>query len=221
MKKIKVDKIKKLDLHVFEEKLKTMAMDGDLGDSLEDIKPSSLSSDKLNQVFQSVKNASIENRILKARKKLPSTRLPFGRHVQWIRNKSGVSKQDVAKNLQKDVSFVDKIEDGRINPISLLINELVDLMQFYRISVSELVATIAALAKLGGAKIGKMSAMARSSLSSNRDKKTEALDHAFDAVLHEIAKSEEADKKGFVIDEKYVAKLKKELVIRGEKSLLK
>jgi transcriptional regulator with XRE-family HTH domain len=221
MKNKNSDKKMSLNLAVLEKKLKAMAQDGDLNSILEDIKPAPLSDKKHHGFYTTVKRASIENHIIEARKELPRTKLPFGRHIQWIRAKGGISKRDIAQSLRKDISYIDKIEEGRTNPLCLLINDLAEIMQLFKIKVSEFIQAVKAYQKLTNSNTGKMNAMARSSFGLGSDKKEEALSHAFDAVRLEIVKKKKLSQEPSEIDKEFIEKLKIELKRQGYIELLK
>lgn len=197
-----------------------MAQSGDLGFVLDDTEPAALSVKETDRLYNAVMRASVENRIIEARRTLSNDKLPFGRHLQWIRNKSSTSREDIALSLEKDVSFIDKIEDGRASPLDLLRSEIADIMQLFRIGIKEFSRTVEAYLELSMAKTGKMSSMARSSLGTKTDSKEEALSHAFDAVLLKIAEKEKPVQQGPGIDEEYIREIRNELKKRGELELL-
>lgn len=212
------NKEKKKD--IFEEKLKEMARDGDLGFALEDIKPTTLTINEAHSFYNTVKKASLENKFRIARKALPEERLSFGRHLQWIRKKSRISKEDVAKVLRKDIDFINRLESGRINPLKILEDELIEIMQLFRIGISEFIQTIKAHYQISEVRTGKKYAMARSAFYLASEKKSEALSHAFDAVMQKIGEKENDIQDTLEIDEKYIEEIREELRRRGELELL-
>ena len=229
MKKQQIDKVKKLDLAIFEAKLQAMAEDGVFDSAMEEsldrlvreTEPAVLSDKELRQFYQTVRKTSHENAIMEARREVSAADLPFGRYLQLIRDKSGLSKTDMARLLNKDRSYIEKIENGRINPLHLLAKDVVDIMQLFKLTLTELKTLIKAFLTVSSAKSGRISAMARSSIKPGTKDKGDKLAHAMDAALQAIAKKTartEPDKTQ--IDPKYLESVQKEIKQRGAKDLL-
>lgn len=231
MKKQQVEKVRKLDLAIFEKKLRAMAKKGDfdfamdeiLDISMEETEPADLSDRDLRRFYQTARKAAHENVLIEARKKVSTAELPFGRHLQRIRDKSGLSQADIARLLNKDLSYIEKIENGQINPLKLLVNDLTDIMQLFRLTLTELKITIKAFLSLAAVKPGKVSAMARSSIKAGTKEKGDSVAHAVDAALQAIAKRSpktREQEEQIKIDPKYLEDIKRVLKERGEEGLL-
>lgn len=229
MKKQQIDKAKKLDLATLDAKLRAMAENGAFDDAMEEsldrlvrgTEPAELTASELSQFYQTVKKASVESAIMEARKKTPVKALPFGRYLQLIRDNCDLTKADIAKALNKDRSYIDKIENGQINPLHLLAKDVADIMQLFRISLSELKMIIKEFLSFAAAKKSKASAMARSSIKAGVKGKEDSLGLAMDAALQAIAKKKGKTRHGNIkIDPDYIEAVKKMLEERGERSLL-
>jgi transcriptional regulator with XRE-family HTH domain len=171
--------------------------------------------------YQTVKKASHENALTVARRKVVPKNDPFGRFLQLIRTKSELSKRDVAQLLNKDYSYIEKIENGQINPVNLPPPDVVDIMQLFKLTLSELVTGIKAFVSLSIVKKGKISGMARSSIKPGAEGKEDSLAHAMDAALQKIAeKNAQTQQDKTEIDPNYLEAVKEELEKRGEESLL-
>lgn len=229
MKKQKINKVKNLDLETFDAKLRAMAEDGAFDGAMEEsldrlvrkTEPTELTASELNQFYLTVKKASVEKAIMEARSKTPVTDLPLGRFLQLVRDRSGLSHAQVARGLNKDASFVERIENGQIDPLSLMANELADIMQLFRLTLTEMISSIKAFLSLAAVKRCKISGMARSSVKADAEDKGERLAHAMDAALHAIAKKKTQDLPDIVkIDPDYLEIIKQELKQRRAEDLL-
>ncbi|CAB1064137.1 hypothetical protein D1BOALGB6SA_8928 [Olavius sp. associated proteobacterium Delta 1] len=229
MKKQQIDKVKKLDLATFDAKLRAMAENGAFDEAMDesldrllcDTEPAELTANELDQFYQTVKKASVESAIMEARKKTPVKELPFGRYLQLIRDNCDLTKADIAKALNKDRTYIDKIENGQTNPLHLLTEDVADIMQLFRISLSELKMIVKAFLSLATVKKGKASAMARSPIKAGAKGKEDSLELAMDAALQAIAKKKDkARHDNIKIDPGYFEAIKKILEKREEQSLL-
>jgi len=196
MKKQQIDKIKNWDLSAFDAKLRDMADEGIFDGSMEEhldrllreAEPTELTDNEQDRLYQTIKKASDKNAILDARRVTPLGGLPFGRYLQLIRDKCELTKEDVARLLNKNVIYVDKIETGQTSPLRLLSKEVADIMQLFRLTVSELKSTIKSFLSLADLKQSKTSAMARSSIKAGTKGQEDSLGFAMDAALQAIAK---------------------------------
>lgn len=229
MKKQQIDKIKNLNSATFDAKLRAMAEKGTFDDAMEEsidrllreTNPAELTDSELKQFCQTVKKASGENAIMDARSKTPITDLPFGRFLQLVRDRSGLSHAQVGKILNKDASFIERIENGQINPLSLMANEVADIMQMFRLTFTEMISVIKAFLSLASVKRSRISGMARSSVKTDATDKGERLAHAMDAALQAIAKKKNKDQPDIVkINPDYLEAIKQELKQRRAKDLL-
>ena len=229
MKKQQIDKIKKLDLAEFDKKLQAMADTGIFDDAMEEslnklvreAEPTELTATEINQFYQTVTKASVERAIMEARSKTPVTNLPLGRFLQLVRDRSELTHAQIAGALDKGTSFVERIENGQINPLSLMVNEVADIMQLFRLTLTELAITIKAFPTVSYAKRSKIRGMARSSVKADAEDKGQRLEHAMDTALQAIAKKKSQNQPDSEnIDPNYLGAIKRELKKRMAEDLL-
>jgi len=229
MKKQQTNKTKNLDLATFDAKLRAMAENGAFDETmsesldrlLRETEPTELSASELSQFHQTVKKASVESLIVEARRTMPVKVLPFGRYLHLIRDRCELTKTDIARVLNKDRTYVDKIESGQTNPLHLMAKDVADIMQLFRLTLTDLKTTIASFLSLAESKKSKASALARSSIKANEKGKEDSLGLAMDVTLQAIAiKTGTACHGNIKIDPDYIDAIKKSLKERGEKDLL-
>lgn len=222
MKKRQIDKIKNLGLAAFEQKLRSMAQEDEspLGlDALNSIQPAVLSEENRQQFLNTVKRAAHERALEEASKKCRKAELPFGRHLQTIRDQSGLTQADIARLLNKPPSYIDKLESGQINPLTILATDLAQIMQLFRITLSGLKKTISAFLLLSTRQTGGVSVMARSSIQTGTKERGDGLGHARDAVLQAIAKKK-GGQDAQQIPPDFLQSVQDVLKQRGEEKLL-
>lgn len=226
MKKQQIDKVKNLDLATFDEKLRAMAESGAFDDAIEQsiskllnqTEPIELNPCELNKFYNSANRASVQKQILETRIKTSISSLPLGRFLQLVRDRSRLTHAQVASALNKDASFVQRLENGQINPINLKPYEVADIMQLFRLTLTNVISTINAYLSIGSTQQSRISGMARSSIQADATDKGECLAHAMDALQAVILK-----RKGHStekIDPDYLDGVRRELKKRGAKDLL-
>jgi hypothetical protein len=216
-------------LATFDIKLRAMADSGSfdegMGENLDrllrETKPAMLTEKELSQFYQTARKASIERIIMEARVGIPISSLPLGRFLQLIRDRCRLSRVQIAESLNKDTTFVERVEEGQINPLTLMANEVADIMQLFRLTLTEIATTIKSFLSLTAVKRCKISGMARSSIKSDATNKGETLAHAMDAALQEIAKKKTQGRPDAIkIDPDYIEAVKQELKRRRAEDLL-
>ncbi|MBW1783201.1 MAG: helix-turn-helix domain-containing protein [Deltaproteobacteria bacterium] len=229
MKKNQIDKVKNLDLATFDAKLRSMAESGAFDDAMEEsldrllnqTDPIELTTGDLNKFYNAVNKASVEKQILEARNKTPITSLPLGRFLQLVRDRCGLTYAQVARALNKDASFVQRLENGQINPLNLKANEVADIMQLFRLTLTNIISTIEAYFSISLMQQNRISGMARSSIQADATDKGERLAHAMDALQAAVLKrkgNSHADTEK--VDPSYLEGLRRELKKRDAKELL-
>ena len=229
MKNHQIDKIKKLDSTAFDEKLRAMAEDGVFDSAMEEnlerlfdqIEPTKLHINEKNAFYKTVTKASVENVIMEARAKTPVSNLPLGRFLQSVRDRSGLSHAQVAHSLNKKTSFIERLENGQINPLKLMVKDVANIMQMFRLTITDIITTLNAFIATNSAKGQRIKGMARTSIKSDAGDKGDRLAHAMDALQAAIEKKKshgrvEAQK----IEPTYIDTLKQELIKRNAKDLL-
>lgn len=229
MKKQQIDKVKNLDLATFDAKLRAMAESGAFDDAMEEsldrllsqTEPIELTTGELSKFNSAVNRASVEKQILETRSKTPISSLPLGRFLQLVRDRSGLTRAQVASVLNKDASFIQRLENGQINPLDLKVNEVADIMQLFRLTLTNIISTIKSYLSIGLIQQNRISGMARSSIRADATDKGERLAHAMDALQAAILKRKShshADTEK--IDPAYLEGLRRELKKRNAKDLL-
>jgi len=229
MKKQQSNKKKNIDLVSFDAKLRSIAQSGAFDDAIDEsldrllhsTEPTKLSDRELDQFHQTIQKASIERLIMEKRKAIPVKGLPFGRYLHLIRDRCDLTKKDIAKTLNKDRTYVDKIEKGQTNPLYLETKDVADIMQLFRLTLTDLKTTIKLFLTLSASKRSKASAMARSSIKAGEKGREDSLGLAMDAALQAIATKKGKSCHGNIkIDPEYINAIKNVLKGRGEKDLL-
>lgn len=222
MKKQQIDKIKKMNLATIDRKLQSMANEYGLcpdGDELNTTQASLSDEDRL-CFLETVKRASHERALLEASKKVRKAELPFGRHLHTLRDKCGLTQSDIAKLLKKTPAYIEKIENGQVNPVSMLVADLADIMQLFRLTLSEFKSTATASLLLSENSAGNLSVMARSSLKPDTKERGDGIGHAMDAVLQAIAKKTVKPEDTPTIDASFLKSVHDTLKERDEQELL-
>lgn len=220
--------IEKIEVSIFEKKLQGLAHSGKLEASMNrlteqtysELVPAALSETELKSIYQTVKKASHEKALVDAKIYLTAS-LAFGRLLHFLRDKSGLTQIDIARLLRRDKSYVESLENCKIDPLKMPISDLADIVELFRINVSELVRAVKETATLSYAKASNVNAMARASIKAGTKQRGESISHAIDSVLLAIAKKEGAsDHNKTDIDDSFLNELRKELLKRGCSDLL-
>ena len=228
MRKQQIDRIKNMDLATFDVKLRAMAENGAFDDAMEEsldrlmqeTEPAKLTTSELNRFYHTVNKASVEKVIMEARSNTHVSSLPLGRFLQLVRDRTGLTHAQVAGALNKDALFIERLENGQINPLNLMASEVADIMQLFRLTLTNIISTIKVYLSIGLSKQNRISGMARSSIQADAKDKGERLAHAMDALQAAIAKKSYSRADIVKIDPAYLDGLKKELKKRNAKDLL-
>src|SRR5262249_16381314 len=109
----------------------------DVSDSMADhwLSTSSELSDSVKSRIKSnlkhrVQNAAIKNALSFAGKEP----LPFGRFIELVRERAGLSRSDVAQRLKKNDEYVQRVERGDVVPTQLRTPEFADLVELFQIT---------------------------------------------------------------------------------------
>jgi len=80
---------------------------------------------------QRMQNTAIQQALSSAGKEV----LPFGRFIESIRERAGLSRSDVAERLKKNDEYVQRVERGDVVPTQLRAPEFADLVELFQITV--------------------------------------------------------------------------------------
>lgn len=78
--------------------------------------------------------------------------LPVGRFVQSIRESAGLTTEEVALRLRKDVNDLQRFERGDIPPERIPVRDFADIMQLFRIKVGDLAPMLASSSAVAATK---------------------------------------------------------------------
>ena len=60
--------------------------------------------------------------------------LPFGRFIETVREKAGITRFQVAQRLKKDEQYVSRVERGDVGPVSMAAPDMADIAELFCIS---------------------------------------------------------------------------------------
>jgi ribosome-binding protein aMBF1 (putative translation factor) len=125
---------------------------------------------------QRIQNAAIQQALSSAGKEV----LPFGRFIESIRERAGLSRSDVAERLKKTDEYVQRVERGDVVPTQLKTPDFADLVELFQITVRAAVEMLqAAFDTLNYKSTFRASARACAGL--RNDKRGEDVERALDA----------------------------------------
>ena len=165
---------------------------------------------------QRMQNAAIQQALSSAGKEV----LPFGRFIESIRERAGLSRSDVAERLTKNDEYVQRVERGDVVPTQLRTPDFADLVELFQITVRAAVEML----KVGFDTLdyrNTFRASARACAGLRNDKRGEDVERALDAFARK--KQRELPRKSTLPTEIEVcaSKLQDELKRRGRVDLLK
>jgi transcriptional regulator with XRE-family HTH domain len=145
--------------------------------------------------------------------------LPFGRFLESIRERAGLSRSDVAERLKKTDEYVQRVERGDVVPTQLKTPDFADLVELFQITVRAAVEMLkAAFDTLDYKSTFRASARACAGL--RNDKRGEDVERALDAFARK--KQRELPRPSSLLPDIEVcaSKLQDELKQRGRVDLL-
>ena len=163
-----------------------------------------------------IQNAAIKQALTSAAKDV----LPFGRFIELVRERAGLSRSDVAERLQKNDEYVQRVERGDVVPTQLRAPEFADLVELFQITVRAAIEML----KVGFDTLdyrNTFRASARACSGLRNDKRGEDVERALDAFARK--KQRDLSRKSPLPKEIEVcaSKLQDELRQRGRVDLLK
>ena len=165
---------------------------------------------------QRMQNTAIQQALSSAGKEV----LPFGRFIESIRERAGLSRSDVAERLKKNDEYVQRVERGDVVPTQLRTPEFADLVELFQITVRAAVEML----KVGFDTLdyrNKFRASARACAGLRNDQRGEDVERALDAFARK--KQRELPRQSTLPRDIEVcaSKLQDELKQRGRVDLLK
>jgi ribosome-binding protein aMBF1 (putative translation factor) len=165
---------------------------------------------------QRMQNAAIQQALSSVGREV----LPFGRFIESIRERAGLSRSDVAERLKKNDEYVQRVERGDVVPTQLRTPEFADLVELFQITIRAAVEML----KVGFDTLGYRNtfrASARACAGLRNDQRGEDVERALDAFARK--KKRELPRKSTLPRDIEVcaSKLQDELKQRGRLDLLK
>jgi len=158
--------------------------------------------------------------IARAKETVSAKRLSFGRFLEAVRAKAGLTRLDVGVRLQKSDEYVQRLERGHLNPAELPTRELADVVELFRLVVTAVAQMILVSVETMNTK-QTIRASARSHGGLRHDIRGEDVERALDAFARKLAsKSPRVSAESKQIDT-CMANLREELQRRGRVELLK
>src|SRR3990172_6936305 len=157
-----IEELERLDLSVFEKKLHDLVSSGELDSSMNmfadqiynKLVPTTLSKKELQFLYENIKKAS-QVKALRDTRVYPTDNLAFGRLLQFLRNKSGLTQIDIARLLCKNKLYVENLENCQIDPLKMPVCDLVDILELFQINISKFIRVVKEFVTLSSANISK------------------------------------------------------------------
>lgn len=199
-----------------------LPMDDELAEIiLTNLEPVELTEDEMKKLSLGLYKAHQNKAIEQARVLLPKRKQSFGRHLQFLRLKAGPSVVEIARRLKMERSYLENIEAGWVNPMEIAREKIADIMELFRISLSEFVEIVKNSLVLVQVKTGEVKMLARSSSQVGSKERATGVSYALDAALIEIAKKKgQIPEESIQVNEEYLKGIREELIKRNRADLL-
>jgi transcriptional regulator with XRE-family HTH domain len=145
--------------------------------------------------------------------------LPFGRFMEAVREKSGITKIQLARRLKKDEEYISRIERGDLSPVSIPVPDFTDIMGLFHVGIGVVSQMVVASTRIAESKYAcRVSARSHSGL--RHDTRTADVERALDAFARKMQKKA-ATSSGVPPEvEACLIRVRDELERRGRKDLL-
>jgi transcriptional regulator with XRE-family HTH domain len=145
--------------------------------------------------------------------------LPFGRFIEAVREKAGMTRVQIAERLKKDEEYVSRVERGDVSPVSMVAPDIADIVELLHIRFDSVTEMVAASVNVSESKrTYRVSARSHGGL--RHDARTEDVDRALDAFARKMQKKAAASLRGSSEVTACLARVRAELEKRGRKDLL-
>ena len=145
--------------------------------------------------------------------------LPFGRFIETVREKAGMTRLQISGRLKKDEEYISRVERGDVGPVSMAAPDIADIVELLHISFGSVTEMVAASMKVSETK-HTYRASARSHGGLRHDARTEDVDRALDAFARKMQNMAAANPKGSPEVTACLTRVRAELEKRGRKDLL-
>lgn len=198
-----------------------LPLDDKVVDSVLQSTPEEISERVKNHFKSRLKERLIEEAISSARICIPWEGLPFGRYLEAVRSRAGLSREVVAARLQKTDEYLHRIERGDTSPVQLPVSEIVVILELFHIGLHAATQMLQASDRVSESKQNYRAA-ARSHGGVRHDIRSEDVEKALDAFARKLLKNkgkewqspDRAETAGFM------TKVETELKKRGRSDLL-
>ena len=158
--------------------------------------------------------------ITRAKTMIPDTQsLPFGRFMEAVREKAGITRIQIAGRLKKDEEYISRIERGDLNPVSIPTPDFADIMGLLHIGLGPVSQMVAASIKIAESK-HTYRASARSHGGLRHDTRTADVERALDAFARQMQKKAAISAGVPPEVDEYLRRVRDELERRGRQDLL-
>jgi transcriptional regulator with XRE-family HTH domain len=145
--------------------------------------------------------------------------LPFGRFLEAVREKAGMTKSQVARRLKKDEDYVSRLERGDLSPVSIPAPDFVDIMGLFDVGIGSASQMIVASMRITESK-HTYRAAARSHGGLRHDTRTDDVERALDAFARKMQKKVATSASVPPEVDACLKRIRDELEKRGRKDLL-
>ncbi len=118
--------------------------------------------------------------IAAARNEVSEHSIPFGRFVEAVRERAGITRAEIAQRIRKPEQFVQRIERGDLKPVEVPVPDLANIVCVFNIKIPAIRQMIAASVAAADEKVNYRAA-ARSHGGRRHDARGEDVERALDA----------------------------------------
>ena len=145
--------------------------------------------------------------------------LPFGRFLEAVREKAGMTKSQIARRLEKDEDYVSRVERGDLSPVSIPTPDFVDIMGLFDVGIGSASQMVVASTRIAESK-HTYRAAARSHGGLRHDTRTADVERALDAFARKMQKKVATSDSVPPEVDACLKRVRDELEKRGRKDLL-
>lgn len=151
-------------------------------------------------------------------KKDVSVSLPFGRFIESVRNRAGLSRAAIGERISKNDEYIVRLERGDLVPTQVPPSELANIVETFNIPLTSLREMVVATINTSASK-ASFRAVARSHGGVRHDLRTEDVERALDAFARKMQQSSKQSQSLPEL-EVYLSRVRAELESRGRTDLL-
>jgi ribosome-binding protein aMBF1 (putative translation factor) len=145
--------------------------------------------------------------------------LPFGRFIETVRERAGMTRIQIAWRLRKDEEYISRVERGDVSPLSMTAPDIADIVELLQVGFTIVSKMVAASVKVSESK-HTYRAAARSHGGLRHDVRTEDVERAIDAFARKMQDKIAAKSPTSPDVAACLVRVRAELEKRGRKDLL-